>query len=151
MRRKALDMEVGSAFKLDFQRQHLAECFLERRPLLRLLLQKCAEFLAGCECPVQVRILPVTDRHVELAQGLFEELRASHLRVEVSDTLETLPKRVREAEVERVPYIAVVGDQEIADGTVALRIRGSKGFTSLSRPEFIDRVSRRVRERAFEP
>lgn len=118
---------------------------------LGVLLEHCNGRLPPWLCPVQVRILPVTDRHVELAQGLFEELRASHLRVEVSDTLETLPKRVREAEVERVPYIVVVGDQEIADGTVALRIRGSKGFTSLSRPEFIDRVSRRVRERAFEP
>ncbi|NNN18124.1 MAG: threonine--tRNA ligase [Thermoplasmata archaeon] len=118
---------------------------------LGVLLEHCNGRLPPWLCPVQVRILPVADRHVELARGLLEELRASHLRVEVSDTLETLPKRVREAEVDRVPYIAVVGDQEIGDGTVSLRIRGAKGSASFSRPEFIDRVSRRVRERAFEP
>ncbi|HUZ80197.1 MAG TPA: threonine--tRNA ligase [Thermoplasmata archaeon] len=118
---------------------------------LGVLLEHCNGRLPPWLCPVQVRILPVADRHVELARGLLEELRSSHLRVEVSDTLETLPKRVREAEVDRVPYIAVVGDQEIADGTVSLRIRGVKGSASFSRPEFIDRVSRRVHERAFEP
>lgn len=116
-----------------------------------VLLEHCNGRLPPWLSPVQVRILPVTDRQAELARGLAGELRSSHLRVEVSDTLETLPKRVRQAEVERVPYIAVLGDQELTDGSVALRIRGSKGSTSLSRAEFIDRVSRRVRERAFEP
>jgi threonyl-tRNA synthetase len=116
-----------------------------------VLLEHCNGRLPPWLCPVQVRILPVTERHAEMANGLRDELRASHLRVEVTDTLETLPKRVREAEVERVPYIAVVGDQEMGNGTVALRVRGTKGTESLSRAEFVDRISRRVRERAFDP
>lgn len=116
-----------------------------------VVLEHCNGRLPPWLAPVQVRILPVTDRHAELAKGLRDELRLSHLRVEVSDTLDTLPKRVRQAEVERVPYIAVLGDQELSDGTVALRIRGSKGSVPVSRAEFLDRVVRAVRERAFEP
>ena len=96
-------------------------------------------------------MLPVTDRHAPAALGLVEELRARGLRAALSGTEESLAKRVRNAEVDRLPYVVVLGDKEVADGSVALRIRGSKESRRLSRPEFLDYVNERVRKREFDP
>lgn len=101
--------------------------------------------------PVQVRVLPVTDRHEDAARGLAEELVAVGIRHEVMPAEESLSKRVRTAELDRVPYVVVLGDREIAEGTVALRVRGSKESRSLSRPEFAAYVLDRIRSRAFDP
>ena len=101
--------------------------------------------------PVQVRVLPVTAPHSAGAQGLGDELTAAGLRVEVTGTEESLAKRVRTAELDRVPYVAVLGDREIADGTVALRVRGRKESRSMSRGEFVAHLLERVRRREFDP
>jgi len=101
--------------------------------------------------PLQVRVLPVTDRHTPAALGLVEELRADHLRAQASGTEESLSKRVRNAELDRVPYVVVLGDKEVAEGSVALRIRGSRETRPFSRAEFLAHVSERVRKREFDP
>ncbi len=101
--------------------------------------------------PVQVRVLPVAERHQAAADGLAKELRAARLRAEATGSQDSLSKRVRESEIERVPYVAVIGDTEVETGGVALRVRGTKGTVTLSRGEFIGRVGERVRSRAFDP
>jgi threonyl-tRNA synthetase len=101
--------------------------------------------------PVQVTLLPVTEKHAAAVSALAEELRAAGLRSQVSGSEETLPKRVREAELARLPYVVVVGDREVADGSVAVRIRGTKQAQSMSRAEFLARVSEKVRHREFDP
>jgi len=101
--------------------------------------------------PVQVRILPVTDRHADAARGLAELLRAERVRGEVTGTEESLAKRVRTAELDRIPYVVVLGDKEIADASVALRARGSKESRTLSRAELLAHVAERIRTRAFDP
>jgi threonyl-tRNA synthetase len=118
---------------------------------LGVLLEHCNGRLPPWLAPVQVRLLPVTEHQSEAAQGLAAELRADHLRVEVAGTEESLGKRVRLAEVERVPYVVVLGEKEAADGTVALRVRGTKENRSLSRPEFRALAVERVRGRSFDP
>ena len=85
------------------------------------------------------------------AKGYADELLGEGIRAEVSDTSETLPKRIRSAEVERIPYMVVIGEKEIADGSVSVRTRGEKGSRSASRAEFVARVVERARTRAFEP
>ena len=99
---------------------------------------------------VQVRVLPVTDRHAAAAEGLVEELRAGGIRAESSDTTETLPKRVRLAEMERVPYIAVLGDREAESGGVSLRTRGAKQAVPMGRAELVAHVAERIRARAHD-
>ncbi len=101
--------------------------------------------------PVQVRVLPVTDAHSAAARGAADELRAEGLRVDVAPSDESLPKRVRAAELDRVPYVVVLGDREVADGSVSVRIRGSKTARTMSRPEFLAHVLDRVRRRDFDP
>ncbi|HTT17134.1 MAG TPA: threonine--tRNA ligase [Thermoplasmata archaeon] len=101
--------------------------------------------------PVQVKVLPVTDAQAETAKAVAEELQALAVRAVASPSDATLPKRVREAELERVPYILVVGEREIQDGSVAVRVRGAKGSRTMSRAEFAAHVTEKIRRRDFDP
>jgi len=101
--------------------------------------------------PVQVKVLPVTDRQADGARAVTEELAAAGLRVQLGASDATLPKRIREAELDRVPYVVVVGDRELAAGAVSVRLRGSRESRTMSRAEFLAHVTDRVRRREFEP
>jgi threonyl-tRNA synthetase len=101
--------------------------------------------------PVQARVLPVTERHAPAAQAVVEELGSAGLRAEVAGSEESLPKRVRAAELDRIPYVLVLGDRELADGSVSVRIRGVKEGRAMSRPEFLSYALEKVRHRAFDP
>jgi threonyl-tRNA synthetase len=118
---------------------------------LGVLLEHTGGRLPPWLAPVQVRILPVTERQSEAAEGLALELRADHLRVEVATTEESLSKRVRSAEVERVPYVVVLGEKEVGEGTVALRVRGTKETKTLGRAELRTHLTSRIRAREFDP
>jgi threonyl-tRNA synthetase len=71
--------------------------------------------------PVQAVVLPIADRHLEYAQQVAEELRAAGLRGEVDERTESIGKKIREAELRKVPYMLVVGDREVENGEVAVR------------------------------
>ena len=74
--------------------------------------------------PVQVRVLPVTTAHEEYAQALVNELRAEGFRVDMVAADEQLGKRIRSAKLERLPYVLVVGDDDVANATVGVNPRG---------------------------
>ena len=76
--------------------------------------------------PVQARVLPVADRHHAYAASVSDRLRAAGLRGEVDGRNEKIGLKIREAEVQKVPYILVVGDKEITAGTVSVRLRGGQ-------------------------
>ena len=155
-----LDYQMPARFKLAYQGpdgQLHTPVVVHRTILgtwerfLGVLLEHTAGRLPPWLAPMQVRVLPVTDRNAPAALGLVEELRAQGLRAEAAGTEESLSKRVRSAEVERVPYVVVLGDKEVEAGTVALRVRGAKENRAFSRPEFLAYVSERVRARSFDP
>ena len=155
-----LDYQMPARFKLAYQGpdgQLHTPAVVHRTILgtwerfLGVLLEHTAGRLPPWLAPMQVRVLPVTDRQTTAAEGLVAELHAQGLRAEAAGTEESLSKRVRNAEVERVPYVVVLGDKEVEAGTVALRVRGSKENRAFSRPEFLAYVSQRVRERSFDP
>jgi threonyl-tRNA synthetase len=73
--------------------------------------------------PVQARLIPISDRHNDYAYQLRDELREVGLRVEVDDSAERMQAKIRQAQLEKIPYMLVVGDREVADGTVSLRLR----------------------------
>ncbi|MGI0140651.1 MAG: threonine--tRNA ligase, partial [Thermoplasmata archaeon] len=116
-----------------------------------VLLEHCAGRLPPWLAPVQVRVLPVTEAQAVAASAYRQELLLAGVRAEASDTGETLPKRIRTAELDRVPYMVVIGEKEIADSTVSVRTRGEKGARARSRPEFLAHVLERLRARHFEP
>jgi threonyl-tRNA synthetase len=91
--------------------------------------------------PEQVRVLPITDEVRESAAELVEGLKRAGLRATLDDRAETLGYRIRDAETQKVPYMAVVGAREAEAGTVAVRRRGAGQKQEIvSRPEFIARV-----------
>jgi threonyl-tRNA synthetase len=75
--------------------------------------------------PIQAVIMPIADRHLECARRVQHELAAAGLRVEVDERVEKIGYKIREAQLQKVPYMLVIGDREAAEGTVAVRGRFS--------------------------
>lgn len=91
--------------------------------------------------PIQARILPIADRHSDYAMSVQARLREAGYRVEVDARHESVGKKIRSAQVEKIPYVLVVGDAEVESGTVAIRSRdnGDEGTTSVE--ELLVRMS----------
>jgi threonyl-tRNA synthetase len=102
--------------------------------------------------PEQVRVIPIADAHAEGARAVAARLKAAGLRVKVDDSSQTLNYRVREGEVAKVPYMAVVGQRELEADSIALRVRGAgKKQEILTVEAFQARVLEEVRTRALLP
>lgn len=86
--------------------------------------------------PVQVAVIPIADRHNEYAQQVGTELAHSDLRVEVDTRSERMNAKIRDAQLQKVPYMAVVGDREISDGAVNVRLRTGENRGALPVSEF---------------
>ncbi len=87
--------------------------------------------------PRQVIVLPIADRHFEAADAVREKLAAIGVRAEVDSRSEKLGYKLREAQLQKIPYMLVVGDKEAADGTVSVRKRGEGDIGSMSVEEFM--------------
>jgi threonyl-tRNA synthetase len=98
--------------------------------------------------PVQAVVIPVTDRHHEYARAVQARLRGFGVRVEVDDRSETMKYRIREAQVQKVPYMLVVGDKEVAAGTVALRHRHAGDLGTTDAETLGAKIAKLVAERA---
>lgn len=97
--------------------------------------------------PVQVKILPIADRHHEKAEELHRQLAQAGLRCEVDDRSEKIGYKIREAQLEKVPYMIVLGDKDIESGTVAVRHRKDGDLGSMTAEEFIAKAQREAAER----
>lgn len=102
--------------------------------------------------PEQVRVLPITDDEIEGAEEVAAELGDAGLRVSVDSQSDTLSYRIREAELEKIPYTVVVGQRELESGTVAVRARGAEDKqVEMTVQEFLDRAREQVESKALEP
>jgi threonyl-tRNA synthetase len=101
--------------------------------------------------PVQVAVLPISDEQLESARELAAELRAAGLRAELDSRNETLNYKIREAETQKVPYMAVVGGREAEAGTAAVRIRGAgRKQVILDRGELVRQLAAQSESKALE-
>src|SRR6185369_8008408 len=100
--------------------------------------------------PVQAVVIPIADRHVEYAEQVAEKLRAAGLRVEVDVRSERMNAKVRDAQLQKVPYMLVVGDKEAATNAVSLRLRTNADLGAVPLEELIAVVSRLDHERSRE-
>ena len=87
--------------------------------------------------PVQAVVLPISDRHAEYARGVADRLRAAGLRAELDDRQEKIGFKIREAQLQKIPYMLVAGDREAADGTVAVRSRSGGDLGPRNVDEFL--------------
>ena len=97
--------------------------------------------------PVQVKILPITDKHHDYAYELKKKLFDQGIRVEVDARNEKMGYKIREAQVKKIPYALVVGDQEVADGTVNVRKYGEKDSATMKADEFLAMVQEKIKTR----
>lgn len=97
--------------------------------------------------PIQAVVLPVGENHKDYASEVAEKLRSEEIRVELFESDETIAKRVREAELQKVPYILVVGDEEKESGSVAVRKRSSKDQEKISIDDFIKNIGEEIKNR----
>jgi threonyl-tRNA synthetase len=91
--------------------------------------------------PVQVKIIPVADRHLDYAHKLETELRSRRVRVEVDDRSERINLKIRQAQLEKVPYMLVVGDREVADNSISIRRRSGEQLSDQSLDIFLETIS----------
>ncbi|PIR41235.1 MAG: threonine--tRNA ligase [Candidatus Yanofskybacteria bacterium CG10_big_fil_rev_8_21_14_0_10_46_23] len=107
------------------------------------------EHLAGAFptwlAPVQVVIIPISDNHKKYAQKVAEKLVQNGIRLELNDANETMGKRVREAELQKIPYVLVLGDQEEKDDSVAVRKQGQKEIKPQKLSAFITALVKEIR------
>ena len=101
--------------------------------------------------PVQVRVLPITDAHAPAAGEIRDRVAAEGLRVELDSRSDTLGYRIRDGELQKIPYLLVVGDREIEAGTVAVRARGAdRKQEVVPLDDFVTRIRDRVETRSLE-
>ena len=98
--------------------------------------------------PVQVKVLPISDKYMEYGNSVYEKLKAAGIRVEIDTRAEKIGYKIRSAQMEKIPYMLVVGQKEAEEGTVSVRSRvaGDEGSRSLD--EFLEMVQEEIRTRA---
>jgi len=114
---------------------------------LAWLIEKYAGLLPTWLCPEQVRVLPISDKYLEYAEGVRRELCNNGILATTDGRTETIGYKIREARLDRVPYMLVVGQKEEEDGTVSVRSRylGDEGARALS--AFVEEVTKEIRTR----
>lgn len=99
--------------------------------------------------PMQVRVLPIADRHNEAAEQLLQRLKAEDIRADMDNRSETIKYRIREAQVQQIPYMLVIGDKEATSGRAAVRHRRIGDLGTMTTKEFIDRVKDEIATKEF--
>ena len=100
--------------------------------------------------PTQVRIIPVSDEHLKLSEKLTEDFSKLNIRVDIDDQRETISKRIRNAELEWVPYVLVVGDKE-SKGKLTVRIRKENKQEQMTKENFVKKIKKETEGMPFRP
>ena len=112
-----------------------------------ILIEHYAGAFPAWLAPQQVRILPITDKHVTYAKELADKMFDLGLRVHLDDRNEKLGYKIREAQVQKVPYTLVVGDKEMEEGTVNVRRRGEGDIGAMKQADFIAMLQQEIAEK----
>ena len=111
---------------------------------LALLIEKYAGAFPMWLAPVQVKMLPIADRHLDYTYEVKKQLENKGIRIEVDDRNEKIGYKIRQARLEKVPYMLIIGDNEVENGTLSVRERGENG--DLGSMPVADFISRAVEE-----
>jgi threonyl-tRNA synthetase len=122
---------------------------------LSVIIEHYAGAFPAWLAPVQAMVIPIADRHFDYAsqvllqiQGASGDTLTNTLRVELDDARESMQKKIRNAQLQKIPYMLVVGDKEAENGTVSVRLRSGADLGSMPVAAFIDRLRGEVKNRA---
>ena len=114
---------------------------------MMVLLEHFAGALPLWLSPVQIVIMPLGEKHQKAAESLLKQLKNESIRAELWQE-DSISKRIRNAELKKIPYVAVIGDKEIETGTVALRARGKKDLGTAEAEKLIKRLKQEIKEKS---
>jgi threonyl-tRNA synthetase len=155
-----VDFAQGRRFKLEFtNKENHAETplIIHRAPLgtherfIGFLLEHYAGKFPLWLAPLQVKILPISDKSLEYAQSLLDSLKNADIRAEIDDRSEKIGKKIRDTELAKVPYMLVIGEKEMNDNKVAVRRQGKGDLGAKGIEEFIGEVRKEITERFPNP
>ncbi len=154
-----VDFNSGNKFKLSYTTQDNGTdvpLIIHRAPLgtherfIGFLLEHYAGKFPTWLAPLQVKILPISDKFMDYANTILKTLKNADIRVEIDDRSEKIGKKIRDTELARVPYMLVIGEKEMNEGAVAVRRQG-KGDAGVKKIEdFVNDISREIKERRGE-
>ena len=151
-----VDFAQGRRFNLEFttpNNQAETPLIIHRAPLgtherfIGFLLEHYAGNFPLWLSPVQVKILPISDKFLDYAKTVLQELKNADIRGEVDDRNEKIGKKIRDAELMKVPYMLVVGEKEVNENKVSIRRHGSGDKGQMSVKEFITEARQEIEER----
>ena len=151
-----LDFAAGDRFNLrytDSEGKEEKVFVIHRAPLgthertIGFLIEHFGGAFPTWLAPLQVAILPVSEKHLDYAREIYNELFEKGVRVEVDESNESLGKKIRAAELKKVPYMLVVGDKEVENNQVAVRNRKTKEQAVMKAEEFAMKIFEEIRER----
>lgn len=114
-----------------------------------ILIENYGGFFPLWLSPVQAIVIPITDRNMDYARKVYDTLKAGNIRVELEERNEGIGKKIRDAELQKIPYIIIIGDEEEKDNTIALRIhkQGDQGKRGVE--EFMQKIKTIIQEKGF--
>jgi threonyl-tRNA synthetase len=112
-----------------------------------LLIEHYAGAFPVWLAPVQAVLIPITDRHVEYARQVVTQLREAGLRADVDARSERMQSKIRDAQLQKIPYMLIVGDREMEAGVVAVRLRTEENLGARPVEEFIAMAQEAIAEK----
>ena len=151
-----LDMNLPERFQIEYVGEdgqkhrpimiHRA-CFGSMERFIGILTEHYAGAFPTWMAPVQVKVLPISEKHVKYANQLAKQMRHDYVRVEVDDRNEKIGYKIRQAQMEKVPYMLVVGDKEMEDNSVNVRKHGGDELGTVPFDEFFNSIKIEIKER----
>jgi threonyl-tRNA synthetase len=154
-----VDFSQGRSFKLEYATQDNnteTPLIIHRAPLgtherfIGFLLEHYAGKLPTWLAPLQVKILPISDKFMDYAKEVLKKLKKADIRVEIDDRNEKIGKKIRDTELLKVPYMLVIGEKEMNEGKVAIRRQGKGDLGAKLVDEFVAEIVEEVKERKSE-
>lgn len=151
-----VDFAQGRRFDLEFTTADNGQdvpLIIHRAPLgtherfIGFLLEHYAGKFPVWIAPIQVKILPISDKYADYTKEVFRALRRVGVRVEIDDRNEKIGKKIRDTELQKVPYMLVVGEKEMAEGKVSIRRQGKGDMGAKTINEFIDGLLTEIENR----
>jgi threonyl-tRNA synthetase len=152
-----LDLYMGQRFNLEYTDQDGSKktpYIIHRAPLgtherfIGFLIEHYAGAFPVWMSPIQVAILPISDeKHGAYATEVFEQMKSAGIRVELHDQAESLGKRIRTAKMQKIPYLVIIGDQEMEAQQLTVEGRNDEKVQGVTPAKFINRVNQEITER----